>query len=366
LTVQRMARLALRIGEPARIACALSMAGGIAAVRGQRRHATKLLRHAAEAAARTDSEMANAWVAGARQYYAYCCDNDWRAAIELGGKALDHIRATGMGRIHSTDTAQIVRSFARMYHGDLRELAEETAETVQTAARLGNRYVESTLRAALRIRHLARDEPARARADLELAAATLPPVDTAFYSPHWVVLWGRCETALYAGDAAAGHALLAAHERIMAKSLLLYVAPIRCEYRHLEGRLGLAMAANMTSGPARTRLLRRTRALARSLAREPMPMGAWAAALLRAGVANVSGDRDATLRQLRESIDLLERGHTRLFAMAARRRLGTTLRGEEGESMIRSADGWMSGEGCTRPDRMAAMLVPGWASAASE
>jgi hypothetical protein len=247
-----------------------------------------------------------------------------------------------------------------MYRGDLRALAEETAETVQTASRLGNRYLESTLRAAFRIRHLARDEPHRAHADLDLAASTLPPTETAFYSPHWFVLWGRGETALYTNEPAAANELMTAHRKVMARSLLLHIALIRCEYRHLQGRIKLALAAATDDAATRRRLVRETRALARSLARESMPMGAWSAALLRAGAAHLAGDRDAAEHALRAAVALLDRGETQLFAMAARRQLGVLTAGDAGAALIHTADEWMRGEGCVQPARIAAMLVPGW------
>ena len=36
------------------------------------------------------------------------------------------------------------------------------------------------------------------------------------------------------------------------------------------------------------------------------------------------------------------------------------LDGDEGRALIESADAWMTGQGVKRPDRMSAMLVPGW------
>ena len=54
---------------------------------------------------------------------------------------------------------------------------------------------------------------------------------------------------------------------------------------------------------------------------------------------------------------------TALYAAAARRRRGQLLGGEEGKELVAAADTWMRSEGIVRPDRVAAMIVPGCAPA---
>jgi hypothetical protein len=63
------------------------------------------------------------------------------------------------------------------------------------------------------------------------------------------------------------------------------------------------------------------------------------------------------MRVAAEQLDAIE---MRLYAAAARRRLGQLLGGDEGRGMIVQADVWMTGQGIKNPARMTAMLVPGF------
>jgi hypothetical protein len=50
---------------------------------------------------------------------------------------------------------------------------------------------------------------------------------------------------------------------------------------------------------------------------------------------------------------------TRLYADAARRRLGELLGGEQGRALVAQANSWMTGQNIHNPARMTAMLAPG-------
>jgi hypothetical protein len=90
---------------------------------------------------------------------------------------------------------------------------------------------------------------------------------------------------------------------------------------------------------------------------------AWAdplAALVEAGVAHVAGDPTRARAQLETAIRGLEAADMMLYAQAARRRHGQLVGGSEGAAEVAQADAWMAAAGVRRPDRMAAMLAPGW------
>jgi hypothetical protein len=53
----------------------------------------------------------------------------------------------------------------------------------------------------------------------------------------------------------------------------------------------------------------------------------------------------------------------RLYAAAARRRQGELLGGHKGRQLVAEANSWMAGQGVVRPERMTAMLVPGFGPA---
>jgi hypothetical protein len=49
-----------------------------------------------------------------------------------------------------------------------------------------------------------------------------------------------------------------------------------------------------------------------------------------------------------------------LFETAARRRLGVLLGGDEGAEHVRVADDWYTSRAVANPERMTAMLAPGF------
>jgi hypothetical protein len=83
---------------------------------------------------------------------------------------------------------------------------------------------------------------------------------------------------------------------------------------------------------------------------------------LLAGTAHLRGDADTERARLEAAIASLDALDTRLYAAAARRRLGQILGGDEGAALIRAADAFMAERAIARPERMAAMLAPPWSS----
>jgi hypothetical protein len=91
---------------------------------------------------------------------------------------------------------------------------------------------------------------------------------------------------------------------------------------------------------------------------------AWAdafAGLVRAAVAVRRGDARTAAALLPEAAGTLDKLTMRLYAAAARRRLGEVLGGDEGRVLVAEADAWMAGQKIQDPARMTAMLAPGFA-----
>ena len=93
--------------------------------------------------------------------------------------------------------------------------------------------------------------------------------------------------------------------------------------------------------------------------RERTAWGDAHAALTRAGIASVRGDR-------RAAAQLLERAETALVAralpgsaMAARHARGRLLAGDEGQSLVASAQAWMTEQGVVDASRWSDVTAPG-------
>jgi hypothetical protein len=89
----------------------------------------------------------------------------------------------------------------------------------------------------------------------------------------------------------------------------------------------------------------------------------WSAAfvsLIRAGVANIQGDVNQCADLCAKAVAQLERVDMGLYAAATRRRLGQSLGGAQGQSLIDEADAWMQKQTIKNPERLTRMLVPGF------
>jgi hypothetical protein len=123
------------------------------------------------------------------------------------------------------------------------------------------------------------------------------------------------------------------------------------------GRAAVAFAATLPSGDGRTRGLHReagraARRLER-LRRVPVaPPFGW---LIRAAVAHQAGKDADAVRHLERAEAAFAQAEMVLYAAAARRQRGRLVGGET----MRTADAEMAARGVVRPDRFAAMYVPG-------
>ena len=80
-----------------------------------------------------------------------------------------------------------------------------------------------------------------------------------------------------------------------------------------------------------------------------------------AGLAATRGTPSDAIPLLRAAAADLDSVDMRLYAAAARRRLGQLLNNDEGRSLITQADQWMASQNIRNPIRMTAMLAPGFA-----
>ena len=353
-------RLALDLGEPTVVVWAAVSASGMASALNQKKRALALLA-VAEEAARVDGGLHSKGMAkAAYEFFTFFVENRWRKTTEVGDEVLDLFWAAGRGRFWQRDACLLYRCFGRLYLGQLKQLSKEVSEHVQSAARSGNQLLDVSLRTGFRIRYLLEDDPDAARKDIAEALDAWLPVDVAFQVQHWYAFWGRIEVALYAGDVDEAEADLEENRPRFEKSLLTHIGRLRCEYRHILGRVALARGALSVEANERKAQIKITRKMSQYLKKETLPFAEPFALLLDCGAAHLEGQRERTVLLMKKAVAKLEESETRLYAAAAKRRLGTLLGGEEGQALIETADAWMAGQGVVRPDRMSAMLVPGW------
>ncbi len=99
---------------------------------------------------------------------------------------------------------------------------------------------------------------------------------------------------------------------------------------------------------------------ARRLRRERLPLATALAPTLEAGAANLIGDHERAISELRRALVCFEELETMLIASGVKRCLGEAIGGDEGAALVAGADSWMAEQGVVNPARLAALLVPGW------
>jgi hypothetical protein len=176
---------------------------------------------------------------------------------------------------------------------------------------------------------------------------------------HIVLLFYHVELDLFSGHIRRGHDNLAAAWPEIQGGLLYRIEHARVFMCGLRARVALAAAIDAAAtGRDPARYLREARRVTRTLAGE---RAAWAgafAALLRAQLRALSGDRRGAAEHCRDAIARFDQRDMALYAMSARRWLATLVGGDEGRALADRADTWMTDQTVRDPLRMASVPVP--------
>jgi hypothetical protein len=146
----------------------------------------------------------------------------------------------------------------------------------------------------------------------------------------------------------------------MVRSQLLRVEAVNISMRDLRATAALSAAATdrPSAGPRLAEAMRDAKVLARTA----MPWARVMSNLIRAGVEAVRGGkgRENAVPLLRATIDEAEALSMMFWWASAKRGLGLLVGGDEGAEHVRAADAWMVSQGVKRPEKMCAILAPGF------
>jgi eukaryotic-like serine/threonine-protein kinase len=352
--------LALKAGEPYRVARAIANEAGYAACDGWpvRKRTQELVDRALTLTRRVGNPHALGLVyinAGIAAYL----EGRWQAGWELLERCEEIFREQCTGVAWELDSAHVVSLQALVSLGRWRELAQRLSYLLKEANDRGDLFAATSL--AVRNSYIVRlmaDEPEKGRHELRAAAARWS--QRGFTMQHYFRLVAETEISLYSGSGHAAWKSLRDQWWALERSLLRRIQFVAIESQHLKGRCVLAAAQSRSlSASSRQRLLRMAARDARRIERKATPWGAPLAALLRAGVASHRPDRAEALRELETAGTGFEAADMSLYAAAARRCRGMVVGGEEGARLAAEADAWMRGESIRNPERMTAMLAPG-------
>ncbi|MSP61409.1 MAG: serine/threonine-protein kinase PknK [Myxococcales bacterium] len=351
--------LALEAGEPYRITRAIAMEAGFTAAAGvpARRRTARLLA-VAEELSKTITEPHAHGVTAAAGGFAAFLEGRWQTSLEHFEAAEKIFQDQCTGVAWELHTAQLYALHDLTYLGRLGDLARLYPIRLREAHERGNVYATTSLRAALpNIAWLVIDDPARARAELEEGMRAWSR--QGFHLEHYWHLRSGGQIDLYAGTPKESHARISERWKALDRSLLLRIQVVRIEALDIRARSALAVAVT-ASEPERRRLLALAERDAKRIAREKLRWADPLADLLRAGIAAARGEKDPAASLLARAERGFEIADMALHATVARRRRGALLAGDEGRHLVATADAWMATQKVVRPDRITAMLAPGF------
>ena len=350
--------LALRAGEPTRVARALAMEGGFHAVGGprSRRRAARLFAAARTLLARTPSPRVESLITGSECIVAFQAA-EWRRALELARRAEPLIRAQQTFATWEHDTIHFFWLYSLFYLGELRELAVLAPALLRLATSRGDLYGATNLRVGLpNAAWLIGGDTAGARHHLDEAERQWTP--KWFHLQHYHHMLGDANLHLYGGDAEAGWRALVARWPAMKAAQILRISLIHDEALHLRARL--AIAAARAGGPERDARWREAARDAARVARAHEPPIAALGELALAAVDHHRGDDARAATRLRAAAAAFAQADMATYAAAARAALGRVLGGDEGAGLIAAAEAALRAQTVAEPERWIAMLAPGF------
>jgi hypothetical protein len=341
--------LALRAGDPYRVARGIAGEAAYAAAQGQAARSRALLDEAGRLAADLGNPHATGIVSLMRGLSGHLLGRFGEGIAHLDA-ASRVFREQCVGTVWELNAARQFSLECLYYLGDLPRFRGEAAEGLREALDRGSVYATTTMRTGIaNVAWLLDDDPARARD--EVAAAKGGWSSRGYHIQHWYTLYAEAQLALYEGDGAAAHALMEAGWPVLRRSRLLMIEHTRLVALHLRARAALAGA-----GAGSAAAVDVAREAGRRLARA---RGEWSrvfAALVEAGVAGLGGDRAiAAAAYGRAAASAREEGLALLATAAA-------LAGADLAEDASARDGalrWLSEHGAKSPRALARMLIPG-------
>ncbi|MBI3694136.1 MAG: protein kinase [Acidobacteria bacterium] len=351
--------LALRAGEPFRVARALAGEVGYSVAPGGlgRRRVARLLPVAEALAKRVNHPYAWAYFTMQSGLAAHL-QGHFKKGYELCYRSEVMYRESCTGVAWEIDTARIFWVDALYWLGEWDELTRRVPVLVKEARERGDLLFPSYA-VGLHVVHLAADDPEKAREEARRGLEGWSP--QGFHLQHYWNLVAEGEIDLYSGRALDTWNRVLESWPGLSRSLLLRIQVVLIISWHVRARSALALAARPDSRSSLTeaQLLQEAERAARRIERERMPWGDALAWLVRAGVAASRGDRETAVAWLVSAEKASEASDMAHYAAAARRRRGELIGGDAGKALIDSADAWMIGQKVKDPDQMTATLAPG-------
>ena len=348
--------LALKSGEPYRIARALAFETAVIGIAGGARRA-QVLECSARAEAMADSlgDRHAIALSTLTKGISALLVGEWRTAHACCERALRMLRDQSVGTIMELNAAQAFSLGALLFQGELRMVSNELPALLADARERGNLHLETEIRTRMNLVWLAADQPDDAERQANEAMRCWS--HAGFHRQHYNHMLARIQTELYRGRAEAAWQAIGESWQAVRRSLLFRIQWVRIEAWYLRARCALMMAV---SGRDARRFITLARRDALRIAGEKMPWSTPLSGLISAAVAHVEHAPDIACAELAQAAAGFERAHMKLYASVAHRRLGEIARDAGWQERRREADEWMAAQGIVRPDLITRLIAPGF------
>ena len=349
--------LALRAGEPSRIARALAMEAAYTSTAGGKAEARtdRLLEKAREIASRTGDHRAIGLTAAMA---AGCAWNfgRWAECLDRARAARARLRELHERVVWERDTAAIFEVDALRWMGRWAEMKAMLPELLEDARLRGDLYAQAILQMhAGSCAEMANDNPAQALAGLSLLERWS---NTGFHVEHLIEMHNQAEIALYNGNGAEALSIVGKRWPALRRSLLLHVRTLHIQMRSLRARAALSAAQEANSSDRRD-LLRLAEREELAIRKQRAPWGNAVVELIRAGRQSLLGQQEDAVASLQVAETASVRTAMRLHDAFARRARGLLISGDGGRELVDAAERELNAEGIVSPSRLAGVFIPG-------
>jgi serine/threonine protein kinase/tetratricopeptide (TPR) repeat protein len=357
---KRHVLLALKAGEPYRVARALAIEVGYSATGGSKtlERTRQLIRAATRLAKRTNHPHALGLVNMTSGMAAYL-EGRWSRALERLAQAEEILRERCTGVTWEIDTSVLFQFRSLLLLGSYGEICRRLPSLLKDCRDRGDLSAETSLRTRVSwVVNLINDEPEEARA--EVSSAIQRWTQQGFHLQHYWHLTGQTEISMYQGRALAGWDELEQLWTGLARSLLLKIQFTRTEALHLRARCALAAAVETgVDTPRYQGLVKVVNSCLKTIEKEKLRWADPLALLIRAGMLAAEGQAEEAADLLIDAIDGFEAADMALYAMAAQRCRGLLIGGHSGTELVQQAHAWMTEQQIKSPERITAVLAPG-------
>ncbi len=355
--------LSLQAGEPYRLARAFAVEAGNSAAGGSRAVARthKLLATAETLAERSGHPHALGMVPLMHGLAAFL-EGRWRDACRHCDRAEVTLRERCVDVGWELTNSRLFSIWSLLLMGDLLEATRRSEVLLREALERGDRLSEVNVKIGFSgLLWLARDDAAGGQRAAGEAMSRWS--HAGFQIQHCFDQYAAAQADLYLDDAQGAYRRLLTTWPMLEESQLLRVQHIRIFLHQSRANACIALAATQRGDKDGKHLLAQATRDVRALLKEGAHWADAFARAIQAGLAATRGQTHEAIEHMTAAVAGLDKVDMRLFAAAARRRLGEWLKGSEGASLVSEADEWMRGQGVRRPARLAWALIPGGTAA---